>query len=1120
LQCERLEDRLTPVIGGYDILPLVQEPWSMMPGSATDNFAGVVNYAESCTGALVDRGGVVVGGQYVLLAAHCLPAVGDRVTFYLPAAPGGVADGSLKPITISVSDVWVHPLFDPATLRNDIALVTLASLAPYGATAYQLNTATNEVGKDFVMSGYGLTGTGTSGQTAFGGRDYEFQRMTVTATSGRFFVGADGVAGTTALDFDATATEIEAAILDFGLATVVTQIAAGPYAGAFEIAWDIPNSGNQPQLEFFSDVGANALRNGAAAGRVDFVTLHNGEDSEFQRLLVSGSSGIYTLLVDGNQTGPIAYNATAAQIEDALNAQAGYGAFTVFRNAPGDDSIQFNTTGNFDAIEFLPEPSFVGTGSVRTLQDGGARTFRVGTNRYDSAAPATTSLMSDFDENSTDSFEGQGDSGGAGFIDVGGGDYAIASVVSNGGLFFGDPELNTRVSTFVPVLNTVLNPTTYALTLDMTKQLVGGDGLTDTISLQEVGGLLEIRVDGNLYFRDTIASVSSLRIVGSGDSDVFVISGALNLGSITLIGDGGTDYLVVYGSAGDELFGVYSTGAASGALLTPTARYDYSSVEAVSVEGGGGTDSLNWVDASDRAYGTPTAPVSGIVYVPTGAASGDLRIDSSAFGFRFGGIAGTFALYGDSDGSGDRDTLTVLAPSAAGAQSDYGELAVGDGVDAITVTEEGVTISNSSLGALRPVSLGAGTFATLYVRGGNELGPVGDTFTVTPSTAVNIVVDGMGPQRSRPGDILIVNSVGEYSIAAGSPTLGPAHNRYIRLSDRANFGFLGFEAVPSAQIVAVATNPGVGGEIRGLEPGSQAVRWAAKPFGEFAGGMSIAVGDVDGDGLRDVVVGAGPGAGPRVVALSGGDGREILSFFAFAATFAGGVTVASGDVDGDGVDDIIVGADTRGFSHVKVFDGRTLAEIRSFYAFRPDYEFGVRVAAGDVNGDGRADIFVSAGAGGAPQFRIFDGATGALLVDLMAFAPDFAGGLSIAAGDVDGDGRADAIVGAGGSGLPHVKVYSGATGAELASFYVNEDFSPNAIPSVAFEGGISVGASDLDGDGIDEILIGKGAGTRSLLRSFRLAARDRFGSIAFTGLQPFSSKNVFEGFFGGITVTG
>ena len=191
---------------------------------------------------------------------------------------------------------------------------------------------------------------------------------------------------------------------------------------------------------------------------------------------------------------------------------------------------------------------------------------------------------------------------------------------------------------------------------------------------------------------------------------------------------------------------------------------------------------------------------------------------------------------------------------------------------------------------------------------------------------------------------------------------------------------------------------------------------------------------MDGDGIRDVIVGAGPGAGPRVVVLNGIDGSEIRSFFAYAPSFAGGVTVAAGDVNGDKSDDIIVGADTRGNSHVVVVDGRTSQVLKSFYAFRSNYEFGIRVAAGDANADGLADIFVGAGYGASSQFRVFDGATGGILRDGMAFSPDFTGGIYIASGDVDGDGFADAIIGSGRGGSPHVMIFSVITGAQLASY--------------------------------------------------------------------------------------
>src|SRR5204863_7505353 len=114
----------------------------------------------------------------------------------------------------------------------------------------------------------------------------------------------------------------------------------------------------------------------------------------------------------------------------------------------------------------------------------------------------------------------------------------------------------------------------------------------------------------------------------------------------------------------------------------------------------------------------------------------------------------------------------------------------------------------------------------------------------------------------------------------------------------------------------------------------------------FAGGVRVAVGDVNGDGVPDVITGAGPGAGTHVKVFDGATGAEIRSFLAYPG-FAGGVTVACGDVNGDGFADVITGASVNG--HVKVFDGHSGAEIRSFFAY-PGFTGAVTVAAGDVNG--------------------------------------------------------------------------------------------------------------------------------------------------------------------------
>src|SRR5439155_13300663 len=118
---------------------------------------------------------------------------------------------------------------------------------------------------------------------------------------------------------------------------------------------------------------------------------------------------------------------------------------------------------------------------------------------------------------------------------------------------------------------------------------------------------------------------------------------------------------------------------------------------------------------------------------------------------------------------------------------------------------------------------------------------------------------------------------------------------------------------------------------------------------------------------------------------------------------------------------LVTGAGAGGGPHVEVFDGMTGALVRSFFAYDTAFRGGVTVAAADVNGDGTDDIITGAGPGGGPHVKVFDGASGALLASFFAYDAAFRGGVFVAGGDVDGDGRADIITGAGKGGGPHVK---------------------------------------------------------------------------------------------------
>ena len=257
----------------------------------------------------------------------------------------------------------------------------------------------------------------------------------------------------------------------------------------------------------------------------------------------------------------------------------------------------------------------------------------------------------------------------------------------------------------------------------------------------------------------------------------------------------------------------------------------------------------------------------------------------------------------------------------------------------------------------------------------------------------------------------------------------------------------------------------------------------------LSGGLAFARYEGTGARTRYIATGAGPGGGPHVKVFDAVTGELKYSFYAYAANFTGGVRVATGDVTGDGVDDIVCGAGTGGAAHVRIYDGTDGHLLREFIAYDPAFSGGVYVAVGDVTGDGKAEIITGAGEGGGPHVKIFDGATGSLLDEFMAYGSGFRGGVRVAAADANGDGLSDIVTGAGVGGGPHVKVFDGKLPPN--NWYVTATAQQRVeiVSTLAFAAdytdGIFVAAGDLNGDGKAEIIVGQGKGPAAKVRVIR-----------------------------------
>ena len=316
---------------------------------------------------------------------------------------------------------------------------------------------------------------------------------------------------------------------------------------------------------------------------------------------------------------------------------------------------------------------------------------------------------------------------------------------------------------------------------------------------------------------------------------------------------------------------------------------------------------------------------------------------------------------------------------------------------------------------------------------------------------------------------------------------------------------------------AVGVDSGIDVLVRSYNAiGTPDFTYVPTPLVGYTGGARVSTADFDGDGVPDIVVGTGPGGATQVVVTNGVTLKEMFTIQPFEAAFTGGVYVTAGDVTGDGIPELIISPDEGGGPRVRVFNGDGFGLITDFFGIDDvNFRGGARAAVGDINGDKVGDLIVAAGFGGGPRVAGYDGrslGTGSpvkVFADFFAFEQGLRNGIFVAAGDIDGDGKAELIAGGGPGGGPRITMFSGNALLANAQIPVGDFFAgdPNS------RGGVRVAVKDLDGDNRADIISGSGTAAGSKVTAYFGKNINGIGQIP----EAFSF-DAFPGFAGGVFV--
>ncbi|MBL0720273.1 FG-GAP repeat protein, partial [Piscinibacter sp. Jin2] len=615
---------------------------------------------------------------------------------------------------------------------------------------------------------------------------------------------------------------------------------------------------------------------------------------------------------------------------------------------------------------------------------------------------------------------------------------------------------------------------------------------------------------------DQVGTAAAETLTGTAAEDNI----AAGAGNDTLVGNGGSD--VLYGGAGNDVFQLNASNLA--ALST-----GLSNGNLARVDGGSGIDTIQVVGGGVALNLASIANVGNDGGIGLGRIDSIERIDLTGSGNN----SLSLQLRDVLDMAGHNSFNSGTGWTGLGAAVNRHQLVVeGNAGDAVNFDAGWTRSGTASLGGQNYVIVNHNTSAAqVLVRQGVGLNNV----ALPPAAPLDLsaIAAGVG------GFVINGQAAGDYSgrsVSAAGDVNGDG------LADLI-VGALGSD--PSAgssagrSYVVFGKSTGTGVNLSAVAGGTGGFVINGQAAYDLSGRSVSAAGDVNGDGLADLIVGAdlsdpsavlnagrsyvvfgkSTGTAVNLSAVAAGVGGFVINGQA-AGDYSGRSVSAAGDVNGDGLADLIVGADrsdpiagsSAGRSYV-VFGKSTGTEVNlSAVAIGVggfvingqaalDYSGRSVSAAGDVNGDGLADLIVGAdrsdpiaGSGAGRSYVVFGkstgtavnlsavaGGTGGFVINGQA-ALDYSGRSASAAGDVNGDGLADLIVGAilsdpsaGSSAGRSYVVFGQSTGTAVNLSAVAGGMGGFVINGQAAgdQSGISVSAAgDVNGDGLADLIVG------------------------------------------------